>query len=100
MRSAFPMKRENQFSLRAIHIDQNFLDERTHDALLESRTRGGVGPDRFPFAGGLVQVLAPGRLRLIGRPTPLLRSFFALLHMLLGHGPPPLPPPADPPPLP
>jgi hypothetical protein len=76
------MKRENQFSLRAIHIDQNFLDERTHDALLESRTRGGIGPDRFQLAGELVQVLARGSWSLIGRRTVLLDSYFDLVHML------------------
>src|SRR5215469_4080038 len=33
MNAAFPMNREEEFSLRAIYVDQNLLDKRSHNTL-------------------------------------------------------------------
>jgi hypothetical protein len=60
MNAAFPVKREKEFPLRAIHIDEDFLDERTHNALLQSRTCSWIGPDGFHLLSKPVEVSMVG----------------------------------------
>ena len=63
MHTALPMNGEDEFSLRAVRVDQDFFDERTHNALLQSHTGGGIDPDRLQLVGELAQALTRyGRL--------------------------------------
>lgn len=87
MHAAFPMQREDEFSLRAIHIHKDLLDERADDALLQPRTGGWISPDRFQAAGELVKIFTSTYWIWIGRNTVLPDTHLDLAHTFEGQVP-------------
>jgi len=70
----FPRDGQKEFSLRAVHIDQHFLDKRMHNTLLEPRTCGRIGSNSLELTGELVQVFVGASGSLVKSRTVLVKA--------------------------
>jgi len=80
--AAFPMNGEQELSQGDIYVDEDFFNERSHNALLEPRTGAHISPDIFQLADELLQLLAGASHSLFGRVTVLVNPFIDLVHVL------------------
>jgi hypothetical protein len=90
MDAAFPVNDEHERSLVSIQVRDNFVDQRSHDSLLQSCIRAVAIPHRLSIAAQDLEILSCGSSDRNPLTIVLVDPLFYILHASQRFIPPPL----------
>jgi hypothetical protein len=82
MQASSPMNHQDNFACGVVDVGDNFVNESSHNPLLQTHVRVGIVPNRFKLFGQIHKFLCRGCGNYRGLIEVLLNSSFNLAHAL------------------